>query len=91
MSTILSDHSKKRGKERLGLKPKSLQKVSDEAYTNGHTIASFSGSFRRYLDKLAITGKGIIRVHNKSVFIFKANVLITVYQVPSQYRDCKGD
>ena len=88
METILTDHAIERGKERLGLCEKALQRTADRAFADGVAVPETAGKLRRYLDRQGMLhSKGNnTRVHAEHVFVFQDNVLITILYLPNDLR-----
>ncbi len=84
----LTEHGRKRGKERAGLAPGALKRTACKALADGLKPRDTTGSLRRYLDKISIEHLGSHpRVHADHIFIFGADSsLITVLQLPREYR-----
>lgn len=79
-------HGKKRVRERVGnFSEAFLEKVKE----HGQGPGNWSGSFRRYLDKLSMLKKNAkLLVYGEFIYIFAVNngQLITALNVPSKYR-----
>lgn len=52
METIVTQHGKKRLKERAGLNKKAAEKNADKAFQEGIKHSEVSGSLRKYFDGL---------------------------------------
>ena len=87
MEIRLTKHAVERGKERLGLNRKALQRTADRAFAEGLQVKDTSGTLRRYLDGLGMTYKkgNNTRVYGLHVYIIQRCVLITVLHLPRQY------
>ena len=85
---ILTKHSIERGNERLSLKQRSLDKLAQKALEKGLKHKDFSGQLRKYIDGLYLKNKNAnnIRVYGENIFIFHQITLITVYQLPYQFK-----
>jgi|SRR6185436_3442591 len=88
--TRVTQHGHERGRERLGLKPKSMSRVASRAYEQGKAPAAFAGTFRRWLDGLAMKDGGAhVRIYGEQVWIFSTGLdprLITVMQLSGKFR-----
>lgn len=87
--TIVTNHAKKRAKERIGLKKSAVQRHADRAWDRGFTKDKASGSFRRYLDRMYFGHKtiGALRVYGEYVYLFSSDiVLITIMHIPTKYK-----
>lgn len=84
---IVTDHAILRGKERLGLKRKALQRTADKALTQGFQREGFTGGLRRYLDKLWHGHDKVadLLVFGHHIYVFNGVILITVLEVPREY------
>ena len=88
MMAIVTNHGKKRVRERVGLKSKAVQTNADRAYKDGLDRLELSGSLRRYADYLYHqSGDDNIRVkiYNSMVYIFHNSILITTIPLPSRF------
>lgn len=87
--THITKHAQQRGKERLGLNLKAFEKTASKALEIGKTHGEFSGSFKRYLDKLYFQYRNAnnMRVFGHYIYLFKNDDLITVFLVPNKYKN----
>lgn len=85
---ILTKHAKHRSKERMGLNKEASDKAAQKALEVGIRHSETAGSLHRYLSRLFLTKKTAnnIRIYAEKVFIFSGNVLITVLQLPNEYK-----
>lgn len=84
---ILTDHAVERAKERCGWNRAALLRMATRAQECGVCGNDVAGSLRRYLDKLAITHPGKhAKIHGCWIFIFGGRVLVTVLELPHQFR-----
>lgn len=85
---VLTNHGKKRMKERNGLPKKAVLAGADRALKRGLKREDLSGSLRRYMDSLywqgEFKGKNVI-VYGNMVYIFDRMVLITTFALPRKY------
>lgn len=81
---VLTKHSVKRIRQRLGVPKKSAERCARRALAHGRSCEEFTGEFRAYLDNVmrGQPGNNFIRVHGEHLFIFSGNVLITVFDLP---------
>lgn len=86
--TNVTEHAFDRAKERLKWKSSVLQKESEKAYEYGITHSDTKGSLNKYITKLWFDYKQAnnIRILGENIFIFRDNILITVYQMPFNMR-----
>lgn len=85
---IVTKHSKKRCKERLGLSKKCIDKKAKEALIYGIRFYDASGNLKKYMGYLYEShdrdARNII-IYNRDVYVFKGKVLLTIFHVPKQY------
>ena len=85
---VLTNHGKKRMKERNGLPKKAILASVNRALKKGLRREELSGSLRRYVDSLywqgEFKGKNVI-VYGNMVYIFDRMVLITTFALPRKY------
>jgi hypothetical protein len=88
MKAILTDHAIERGRERLGLGKGSLIKMADKALETGIKHAETNGRLKRYISSLWQKEEVInnARILGEVIYLFRDQVLITVYQLPLEYR-----
>lgn len=84
----ITDHAYQRAKERLSISKKSVDRLADSAFENGIRHSDIKGQFKRYIDKLYFQYKTAnnIRIYGEIIFLFANNTLITLYQVPQEFR-----
>lgn len=89
--TVVTDHAEERVRKRLGLNRKAVDRQAQAALEKGARPSQFSGSFRRYLDGVALKERKAnnLRVHAGSLYLFADAVLITCWPVPPKYRKVK--
>ena len=87
VNAVISDHAFLRGKERLGLNKKALQRTADKALTSGTARILFTGGFRRYLDKLFHSHEKSpnLLIFGHHIYVFCGVTLVTVLEVPREY------
>lgn len=83
-----SDHGKKRIRQRVSISKRQV----DLAIKRGNSINKYSGSFRRYLDKLRAKQEEVhLRIYGNHIYIFNAYwILITVLNIPAKYLKYKS-
>lgn len=88
METVVTQHGKKRLKERVGLNKKSAEKNADKAFQEGIKHSEVSGSLRKYFDALYLQNRSAnnIRIYGEKVYLFGGNKLITVLNLPNKYK-----
>lgn len=89
---VLTNHGKKRIKERAGLPKKAVQASVDRAYEEGLDRTEFSGSLRRYIDFLYYQEEDKhkhrntkIKIYGNMIYIFDRMVLITTFPLPRKF------
>lgn len=84
----ITNHAFDRAKERLSLNRKSFQRLAEKAFSDGLKHSDVKGRLHRYLDKtfLEYRQASNIRIYGENMFLFRDNVLITVYLVPNELR-----
>lgn len=84
----ITDHAFNRAKERLNWKRNVLEKESCKAYEFGIKHSDTKGSLNKYVTKLWFDYKTAnnIRIMGENIFLFKDDLLITIYQLPFKMR-----
>lgn len=84
-NVIVTKHAKERMIQRLGIPKKSIQRIAEKAYHDGVYRQKTKGRLHKYLTKIAATNSEASNLHlyGDKVFVFNANVLVTVLQIPS--------
>lgn len=84
---VMTNHSVRRAKERIGLSKKIADKNAQKALEFGLTHAEANGSLKRYLDKLYLSnGKANnVRIYHRYVYLFRGSVLLTILPLPNKY------
>lgn len=82
---IITKHSIKRTKERVGLSKKQTEKNAQKALKYGLTHAETKAALRRYLDKVYFKKElaNNLRVYHHYVYVFRDNKLITILLLPT--------
>lgn len=88
MGIIITDHAYLRAKERLSFSPSTLDRLAPKAFSGGITHKDTKGKVNRYITKLWNYNKSInnIRVYGEVVFLFSDNILVTLYQIPNEFK-----
>lgn len=88
MDVEVTEHAKKRIKERMGLSKDSTYKIAQKALQKGITHIETKGSLHRYLDMLFLQYRNAnnLRIYAEKVFIFNNDRLITVFDLPNHYK-----
>lgn len=94
MTVELTRHAVKRIRQRLGLPKKAVEKLANEAWANGHNQGEYSGAMRRYLDWVILhreeAHKATLRVHDRYLFVFRDDTLITAWLLPNHLKNRKA-
>ena len=90
MEIIITDHAKRRVKERCGIKKSSADRYAKLAFSRGNIRKNYTGAIRKWLDKLYTPDKdGDVYVFGETAFVFAENknenkaILVTAIPVPS--------
>lgn len=82
----LTDHSIERARERLSLGKDSLLRLAERAFTSGAKRQDFGGRIAKYLKRFDKD----IRIYGDVIYVFvtykKEPSLVTVYQLPYEFR-----
>lgn len=83
----ITRHAYKRGKQRLGLNAKALERMVETALDEGTPHKDTKGAFKRYLNGLYLQYKQAnnIRVYGQHIYLFRRDRLITIYHVPKEF------
>ena len=89
METVyITDHALKRGKERLGIKPKAMKRQFQLALERGYKQNQLKGHLSKWATKQALSSyyAHAVCIYNGHAFIYdpKENVLVTVYIIPQE-------
>ena len=85
----ITNHAENRLKERCGLSKKARKRNVQKALDDGIRHSECSGKLKKYVDYLFLSyGLGNnIRIYGNHVYIFRNEILITVFALPSRLRD----
>ena len=82
-------HGARRARERTGVPKSAVGRMAANALEKGLPHEDTSGGLRRYLDWLYVKGDGganNMRVYGDHIYLFNGKILITVFNVPPEYR-----
>jgi RNA:NAD 2'-phosphotransferase (TPT1/KptA family) len=84
---FITRHAYKRGKQRLGLKRKALQRMAKKALKKGDSHRDAKGAFKRYLDSVYYSHRNAnnLKVYGHHIYLFRDATLITIYHVPTKF------
>lgn len=84
---VMTRHSVKRTKERVGLSKKIADKNAQRAFQYGVTHSEASGGLRRYLDKLYLSNGNAnnVRIYHRYVYMFRGSTLLTILPLPNKF------
>lgn len=87
--TIVTKHAEKRLKERLGLTKKSLQRITDRAYTDGISHKETKGNLKKWMDSVYLKEKTAnnMKLYGDKIFLFDRNILITILPIPNNLKN----
>ena len=85
----ITRHAYGRAKQRLGLKPHSLDRMIDRIYYSGMCTADTRGAVHRYLSALKernLPSQRVnqLRIYGDNLYLFADQTLITLYQLPTE-------
>lgn len=85
---IITTHAYQRAKERLSFSSGTLDRIAPKAFFGGIRHKDTKGKVNRYITKLWNNNKAInnIRVYGEVIFLFNDNVLVTLYQIPNEFK-----
>ena len=92
MQTIVTNHAKRRLKERLGTSKNSATKIAQRALKLGLHHKDAVGELKEYLSKLFLSHRNAnnMRIYAEKVFLFCKNVLITIIELPNEFKKNNG-
>lgn len=81
---IVTNHAKKRMKQRCGVKEKSSDRIAKIAYENGLRHGDCTGNLKKWVDSQYFKERTAnqIRLYSDKAYIFTGDKLITVIQIP---------
>ena len=85
----VTKHGNDRARERIGIPKKAVERNAQSALLFGLDQSHSTGSLRRYLAALYERydgAAGNIRVYGNFVYVFNEEILITVLNLPTEYR-----
>jgi hypothetical protein len=86
----ISQHAFERATERLGVPKRAVLRLADRAWEEGHRQNDYRGSFARFLGDLGAWYHTTPVVYHGHVYAFGVGrTLVTVYPVPSRFRNHK--
>ena len=86
-SAVLTKTAGRKIRKHMGINKKSTDKAATNALKYGVTIEETTGKLRKYMQQTYEDGGKIadnIRVYNRSCYVFRDDVLITMYKVPRE-------
>ncbi len=83
----ITNHAKRRMKERCGIGKGSVQKMAKRAYQKGLKHSETTGDLNKYISREFFKYKKAnnIRIYAEKVWIFINDKLITVYKLPEEF------
>lgn len=85
---ILTDHSIEQAKVRFKWNKDSLERMATKAFEEGILHKDTKGQLNRYINKLYLKYEvcNNIRIYGEVVYLFKNGLLITLYQIPNEFK-----
>lgn len=85
----VAKHATERADERMGLSPEPFRKMAGKAFKDGITHAQANGAFKRYLTRIYLAKRNAnnLRVYGEFVYLFHGEILITVYNLPNEFKE----
>ena len=85
---IITNHAFERAKERLRWNNKVLIKMANKSFFDGIKHKDTNGKLNKYITKLWYDYKHCnnIRIYGENLFFFTDNKLITLYQLPNEFK-----
>lgn len=85
---IITNHAYDRAKERFSLSKKAVDRFAEKAFTKGLKQEDTNGQLKKYIHSLWLDCETAnnIRIHGEVIFFFTDNKLVTLYQVPLEFR-----
>lgn len=84
----ITNHAYERAKERLRWSPTVLDKMAEKAFHDGVRHSDTKGSLNRFITSIWFDYKNCnnIRIHGENMFFFAGETLITLYQLPNNFK-----
>lgn len=81
-------HAFDRIKERVGLSKQAAIRLANKAFCNGITHKELTGGVLKFADHMYLSHKKAnnIRIYGEFMWLFHDNVLITVVDLPNEYK-----
>lgn len=91
ISVEITDHARKRMKERCGFKKGTQDKMAEKAFVMGIQHSQTKGRLNKWITSLYFNNKRAnnIRIYGDYAYIFCNNSLITVFAIPIDLRKDK--
>lgn len=89
MTTEITRHGRKRCRERMGISKRAVDRSAEMALQYGIGHREARGRLRHYIERLYNLKAGAgnnIRVYADKVYVFHDDILITVLNLPTEYR-----
>jgi len=82
---IVTNHAKKRLKERNGFSKNTAERMADKAFKEGIKHSETKGSLNRWVTNLYFMNESAnnIRLYGDKAYIFCGETLVTVIQIPA--------
>ena len=82
---IITNHGRKRMRERCGLNKKSVERIAEKAFTEGLTTDQVKGALKKWCVEHEKQEDAQVKVYGNFLYIFRENRLITLLNIPSKF------
>lgn len=88
MAGQLTNHSRRRMKERLGMNERKAMEIASRAYRKGITHKETKGALHRLLSSIYLRHNcgNQLRIYHGYLYIFQNSSLVTAYALPEEYQ-----
>jgi hypothetical protein len=83
----VTQHAKKRCKQRLGLPKSACQRHAQKVFDKGLSRTEVKGNLKIYLDYLFLSRRSLnqIKLYGEFIYLFNDESLVTVLHTPRKY------
>lgn len=84
MGVEITHHAFLRGKERLNLNNRAVERLAGRAYEQGLCHKDLRGNLKKYIDGIYLSKRNAnnIRIYGDGIYLFSNNILITIMKMP---------
>jgi hypothetical protein len=88
ITITITDHAFQRAKERMGFDRKATERIAMKAFVAGKRHTQCKGQLKKYLDTLYLQYQvaNNMRVYGEAIYLFANNRLVTIYNLPNEYK-----